>query len=194
MRTPLTLDASDPKLGEQAARAWWLFGLLGLLSLIAGIILVTEPSHSLKALAVIFGIFLLFDGIVALFSSITGPAEGRTLHVVLGVLAIIAGLILVRHPEHAVNAVGLLIGIWLVVAGCLRLVLAILGLRSRLPGIIGAVLEIVVGVVIVSQPHIGYATLAIISGIWLILNAFALLAVSFIAHRLLSHAPTSPER
>ncbi|MBV9418083.1 MAG: hypothetical protein JO363_24075, partial [Solirubrobacterales bacterium] len=39
--------------------------------------------------------------------------------------------------------------------------------------IVIALLEIVVGIVIVSDPHIGYATLAVLLGIYLIINGLA---------------------
>jgi len=65
----------------------------------------------------------------------------------------------------------LIIGIWLVAAGVVRLLWAItVGGVIRL---LIALLEIVVGVVVVSDPHIGYATLAILLGIWLIINGLA---------------------
>jgi uncharacterized membrane protein HdeD (DUF308 family) len=35
-------------------------------------------------------------------------------------------------------------------------------------------------VVIVAQPHIGYATLAIIIGIWLIINGLAMIGLGFV--------------
>jgi uncharacterized membrane protein HdeD (DUF308 family) len=38
--------------------------------------------------------------------------------------------------------------------------------------------------VIVSDPHIGYATLAILTGIWLILNGLATIAIGFAARHL----------
>lgn len=179
----VTLDRDDPALMHEATRASWLSALLGLLSLVAGAILVAQPSHSLSALAVIFGIFLLCDGIVALVSSF-GRRDGTgALQAVIGVLGVIAGILLIRHPEHAVNLVGLLIGLWLLGAGVVRLVLSIMGLRARLLGLIGATLEIIAGVVIVSEPHIGYGTLAIVSGIWLILNGIGLMVVGFVLHR-----------
>ena len=47
-----------------ALRAWWLMLVVGIASLVAGIILLFQPSKSLATLAVIIGIFILIDGIV----------------------------------------------------------------------------------------------------------------------------------
>jgi uncharacterized membrane protein HdeD (DUF308 family) len=44
-----------------------------------------------------------------------------------------------------------------------------------------ALLEIVVGVVIVSDPHIGYTTLAILIGIWLIINGLAWIGLGVVS-------------
>jgi len=95
--------------------------------------------------------------------------------VIIGLLGLVVGIILIRHPTHAVNAIGLLIGIWLIAAGALRLLRAV-----AVPGLLQAVIavvEIVVGIVIVSDPHIGYATLAILTGIWLILNGLGMIGL-----------------
>ena len=102
---------------SEAARAWWLLLVVGIASAVAGVILVTKPSNSLATLAVIFGIFLLVDGIVELVASFGHPAEGRVVAVIVGLLGLVVGIILIRHPTHAVNAIGLLIGIWLILNG-----------------------------------------------------------------------------
>lgn len=163
----------------ELARAWWLIGLAGLVSLVGGAILVAKPSHSLAALAVIFGIFLLLDGIVELVGSF-GREENRALAAIIGVLGIIVGVLLIRHPTHAVAGIGLLIGIWLVAAGLIRLVRAIVGGGRVVLHVVIALVEVAVGIAIVGDPHIGYATLAVLSGIWLILNGIGTIAVAFL--------------
>ena len=186
MADTMIIVNSDADSEREAGRIWWVFVLLGVLSLVAGVILVIKPSHSLATLAVVFGIFLLLDGIVELISSFRRE-EGRALAAILGVLGVVVGIILIRHPTHAVNAIGLVIGIWLVAAGVVRLVRAFVeGVRPLLRAAIAA-LEIVAGVVVVSNPHIGYATLAVLIGIWLILNALAMFALGLVLHRA-SHA------
>ena len=171
MRVDAQRDATS-----EVARAWWLLLVVGIASAVAGVILVTKPSNSLATLAVIVGIFLLLDGIVELVSSLGRPAEGRAMALIVGLLGVIIGIILIRHPTHAVTAIGLLIGIWLVAAGVLRLLRAFAFGANLLQAVI-AVIEIVVGIVIVSDPHIGYATLAVLTGIWLILNGAGMIVL-----------------
>lgn len=164
------------------ARAWWLLVVVGIASAIAGVILITKPSNSLATLAVIVGIFLVIDGIAELIASFGRPAEGRATAVIIGLLGLVVGIILIRHPTHAVNAIGLLIGIWLVAAGVLRMLRAFASGVPLLQGAI-ALVEIVVGIVIVSDPHIGYATLAILTGIWLILNGAGMISLGLLIRK-----------
>lgn len=154
---------------------WWVFLLLGVLSLAAGVILIAQPSHSLATLAVVTGIFVLIDGIVELVSSLGRNVENRGLAAIVGVLGIVVGIVLIRHPFGGVSAIGIVIGIWLVAAGVVRMLHAVAGPRPLLSSLI-ALVEIVAGIAVVSNPHIGYTTLAILLGIWLIINGIGTVA------------------
>src|SRR5436190_885459 len=136
---------------DEAARGWWLFAVVGVLSVVAGAILVAEPSNSLATLSVVMGIFLLLDGIVELVGSFGHTIENRGLAAIAGILGIVIGIILIRHPTHAVTAIGLLIGIWLVAAGAVRLLRALTLGGRVLPRIMIALLEIAVGIAIVAN-------------------------------------------
>jgi len=164
------------------ARVWWLLVLVGLAAVVAGGILVAKPSNSLATLAVVFGIFLLIDGVVEMIRSFGHGVENRALAAILGILGIVIGIALIRHPFHGVTAIGLLIGIWLVAAGAIRLMRAIVE-GVNLLGIAIALLEIAVGIVIVSDPHIGYATLAVLTGIWLIISGIGTIGLGVAIRR-----------
>src|SRR5436309_11497224 len=90
----------------EASKLWWLLTLLGVISIVAGGILVARPSQSLNVLAVVFGIFLLIDGIIALIWVLRNRGPSRGLEAIVAVVSLVFGLLLVRHPSGAVNAVG----------------------------------------------------------------------------------------
>ncbi|HUJ34980.1 MAG TPA: DUF308 domain-containing protein [Solirubrobacteraceae bacterium] len=177
---------SSTSLGPSELRAltwgWWLAILIGVLSIVAGIIVVLKPSNSLSTLAVIFGIFILIDGIVEIVAAIAGDSESRGLLAVIGTLSVIAGVLLIRHPLGGVRAVALLLGIWLIAAGVVRLIGAFAYPGDRIWRIIVALVLGVFGVVIVSAPHIGYATLALIAGICFICYGIGMVAVGWAMH------------
>ena len=177
---------SDSSTYRQALRdisgLWWLMLGLGLLSVVAGIIVLVEPGNSLKAIAVITGIFVLIDGVVALVAALSRGAENRGLAALIGVLNLIVGVLLIRHPIGGVVAVALLVGIWLIVAGAVRFVLAFDAAQHRIWRFLLAAVEIVAGIAIVSSPNIGVATLALLVGLALIANGVSFGALGFALH------------
>jgi uncharacterized membrane protein HdeD (DUF308 family) len=181
-------DASDRDL----ARLWWLLALLGGLSVAAGVIVLVEPAISLVTLAVVAGIFLLVDGIVEVSWSLFDSVENRGLIAVLGVVSAIAGVILIRHPIRSVVAIALLLGLWLVVAGVTRLIRAFGERRRELWSILLALLEMIAGIVIVSSPGIGVATLALLVGISLIARGMAMFMAGWVLHHFTGEATPSP--
>lgn len=185
---------SDPPITREelhgVTAAWWLLLALGGLSIAAGVIVLAKPSHSLTTLAVIFGVFVVIDSIYELVVSIF--AEHGAAGALLGVVGIVIGILLIRHPIHGVQAVALLIGIWFVAIGAIRLVRAFT-LEHRLGNIVLALLELIAGIVIVSSPHIRFATLALLVGISLILNGLAMAGVGWTMHGLRRPSGLAPE-
>ena len=83
--------------------------LVGLLSVVAGVIILAKPGDSLATLAVIAGIFLLADGILELAVSLLHSTQSRGIVAVLGVITAIAGVLLDppsdpgRHRDRAAD-------------------------------------------------------------------------------------------
>lgn len=144
--------------------------LVGVLSIVVGVIILAKPGSSLQTLAVIAGIFLLVDGILELVAAFMRGTENRGLVALLGVLTAIVGVLLIRHPVGDVTAVALLIGIWLIAMGVIRFVTAFDASRHRGWHALAGALELIAGIVIVANPNIRYATLAILVGIGFMLQ------------------------
>jgi uncharacterized membrane protein HdeD (DUF308 family) len=177
---------------EALTWGWWLSLLIGALAVVAGIIVLLKPSNSLTTLAVVSGILILVDGIVELVAAVIGGSENRGLMAVIGALSVIAGVLLIRHPLGGVKAVALVLGIWLIAAGVVRFVAALVVPGGRAWRICVALVLAIFGIIIVSSPHIGYATLALITGVCFIGYGLAMLAVGWTMHAI-RHAPASPE-
>jgi len=175
-------DASADELRSVTSLSWLTIGV-GILSLIAGVIVILRPSNSLATIAVIVGIFAVIDGAIALVRAIGGPSGGRAFLVLIGIISLVIGVILIRHPTKSVTAVALVIGIWLIAMGAIRLVLAFESSGERGWQLCVAGIELIAGIVIVSSPHIGVTALAVILGIGLILNGLALAAAGVVLHR-----------
>ena len=165
---------------SEVTRTWWLVALMGVLSVVAGIVVLAKPGDSLATLAVIAGIFILVDGLAELVAALATRTEGRGLVAVLGVLSVVVGLLLIRHPIHGVTAVALLLGAVARRGGRRAAHRRLRGPRA--PGTADRLRRWslgVAGVVIVASPHIGYATLALVAGLGFIAYGLSLLVLGW---------------
>jgi len=153
--------------------------VVGLISLIGGILLVAYPGPTLTVIALLVGIELLIGGVFLIVGAFGQPAGSRVGPVLGGALAVIAGLIVLRHPSGSVLVVALAVGIYLILAGVLRLVGAVEASEGRGWLVLAALVDLALGIVIVSWPEFGITTLAIVLGIMLIVRGLALVVVAF---------------
>lgn len=167
---------------REITRLWWLTLGVGLLSIAAGIVVLTKPGNSLNAIAVIAGVFIAIDGVVVLISALRRGTENRGLAALIGIVSFVVGVLLIRHPVAGVTAVALLVGIWLIAIGAVRLVLAFDREEHRVWYAVVSVIELIAGLAIVSTPGIGIATLAILVGIALIVNGAGLTVLGVMLH------------
>jgi uncharacterized membrane protein HdeD (DUF308 family) len=149
---------------------WWLFALFGVVTLGVGVFFVVSPHETLSTFTIIAGIFLLVDGVLAVFASIFSKGDGRGLLAMIGVLSAIAGLVLIKKPFDALIVFTLIVGVWFVVAGVVRLVVALASPEARGGNVVTGILDLIAGTVILAWPDLGLATLAVIIGIVLILR------------------------
>lgn len=149
---------------------WWLPLLFGVVALGVGIFFVVSPHETLSTFTAIAGIFVLVDGVIAVVASIFSSGEGRGLLALIGVLSAIAGLVLIKKPFETLVVFTLIVGLWFVVAGIVRVVSAFAS-RDGLGGnLLVALLDLLAGAVILAWPDLGLATLAVIIGIVLIVR------------------------
>lgn len=174
---------AEEELRPVSSLSWFLM-LFGVVALGVGVFLVAAPHETLTTFTVIAGILLLVDGVLAIVSSLFGRGEGRGLLALVGALSAIAGLVLVKKPFDTLVVFALIVGIWFVVAGVVRFVVAVAQREGRGGNILIALLDIVAGAVILSWPGLGLATLAVIIGIVLIFRGAFFIAAGWQLHRL----------
>ena len=163
---------------------WWLPVLFGVVTLGLGVFFVVSPHETLSTFTVIAGIFLLVDGLLAIFGSIFGKGDGRGLLALIGVLSAIAGLVLIKKPFDTLVVFTLIVGVWFVVTGVVRFVVALGEPEGRGGNIITAVFDLLAGIVILSWPDLGLSTVAVIIGIVLIARGALFIVAGWQLHKL----------
>ena len=77
---------------------WYSLLVFGLLTFAVGVFFIVDPDETLKVFTVIFGIFLLIDGVLAMLGAVFGRSDARGVLAVVGVLSVLAGLVLIEKP------------------------------------------------------------------------------------------------
>jgi uncharacterized membrane protein HdeD (DUF308 family) len=139
----------------------------GIVSIIAGLLAIAFPDITLLALALFAGINLIVLSALTLVDAFSKDVDGaaRAVSAVLGVLGLIAGLVILRRPGESLLVLILVIGIWLVVSGTISFLRSLDGVAGRGLEMLGAVCEIVLGILILSLPDLSLRTVAILAGI-----------------------------
>jgi uncharacterized membrane protein HdeD (DUF308 family) len=176
--------ASGPAVIAAAARASWGVVLLCALGLLAlGIALLVWPSASLTVVAVLIGAAVMVTGLARLYEGFTARAESggmRTAYVVIGLLAVLAGIYLLRHHAVSLFLVAFVTGVYFIAHGISDLGVAIsAGVPNRgLRGVLG-VFSLAAGIVMVIWPAITLVLLLTIVAAWLLLYGLILGALAF---------------
>jgi uncharacterized membrane protein HdeD (DUF308 family) len=165
----------------QVSKNWWLFLILGLVSVIAGVLAIVYPDLTLLALGIFAGVSLLMIGIMEIVEAIAGDPDSRALTAIVGVLSLLAGLVCVRRPGESLLALVIVLGFWLIIEGIVRFIRAFSELEDRalLMGL--AILDIILGILILALPDLSLVTLAVLfaisllaRGVFAIITAFKL--------------------
>jgi uncharacterized membrane protein HdeD (DUF308 family) len=177
----------------QIGRNWWLFLILGLVSIVAGILAIVYPDITLLALGIFIGVSLLFVGAMELVEAIAGAPESRALSAITGVLAMLAGLVCLRRPGESLLALVIVLGFYLVITGVIRFVRSFASPEDRALLIGLSILDIVLGILILSLPKLSLVTLAVLFAISLLARGLFAVVVAFKLRGVSHHAePGAP--
>lgn len=150
---------------------WWSLGLRGAAAIVFGLLALYAPAAAFLSLVVVFGIYALVDGVLALSAAMRGAGVSQGAIVARGVVSILAGVIALAWPGISAFALLFVIAAWAVASGIFEVVMAI-RLRRQLVRewllILEGALSIAFGVLLFLAPLAG----AVVLGLWV--GAYAL--------------------
>jgi uncharacterized membrane protein HdeD (DUF308 family) len=160
-------------------RNWWLFLVGGLVSIAAGVLAIVYPDITLLALGIFAGVGLLFFGALDIAEAFSGAPESRAMAAIVGVLSVVAGLICLRRPGESLLAIVVVLGIYLVVAGLVRFIRSFSVLEERTAQMGLGIIDVILGILILSLPKLSLVTLAVLFAISLLLRGLFMVLVAF---------------
>ena len=113
-------EAHDPL--EDIKNLWWLLLLLGIVSVAIGVLLIFWPGKTLTVVTSVFGLFMIFSGLVRFFIAVFDSAsEHRWLTVFSGIIGVVLGVVVVKNPEAVVGVIVLITAIFWLISGMVDL-------------------------------------------------------------------------
>jgi uncharacterized membrane protein HdeD (DUF308 family) len=151
---------------------------LGVLIALAGAVLMFWPGVTTLVLVAFLGLSIVLYGIHELVNAFADGSSGRGIWTaIIGVVAIVGGIAVFVTPTVSSIAVGVVIGVYWVAGGIIGIVAAIVDPGNRLVRTLVAVLSIVAGLVVLTQPGLSLVVLVWFSGVWM-LAAGIVMAIS----------------
>jgi len=162
---------------------WWTFTLRGIAAIIFGVIALVWPGATIAALTLVFGCYLLVDGIFAVAAGLATSGQfSRWWTVALeGLAGIVLGLMTLVLPGITAQAIIYLIAAWAVVTGVLEITSAI-RLRREMANeivmILSGLISIVLGIMLFAFPLDGAVSLIWLIGVFSLVFGFSLILLS----------------
>lgn len=160
---------------------WWIFLLQGFAGLLLGIMLLTEPGATMVALTTLLGFYWLVTGILSLVQVFVDRSVPWIWSLLVGLVGILAGIFVLRHPLLAAITVPTVLVIILGVQGLVMGVLEIIsGLKGGgLGAFVLGVINILVGVLLLGSPLAAALAVPLVFGVLLLVQGVALIIWAF---------------
>lgn len=107
------------------------------------------------------------------------PVRHWWMYLIIGVLAFILGVFMLTNPAITYEMMTLLLGLALMVFGIIELIVGLFSRNifvTRAAVLIGAILNIVLGILLAANPGIAALTLPLILGMWMLYQSFMMIS------------------
>lgn len=170
-----TASPEPTAIADDLAPMKWLIVIQGVAGIILGLLLLTAPGISSLVLVQFLALYWLVSGIIGLVSLIWDRTQWGW-KVFGGVLGVVAGTAVLRHPMYATLLVGttlvVFMGILALVFGVMNLVRAFSAGGGWGMGLLGA-LDVIIGFFLIVNPLAGAVALPIVLGAFILVGGIA---------------------
>jgi uncharacterized membrane protein HdeD (DUF308 family) len=128
VRLPLPASLASPSSDDRASLrpVWWLLLVLGLVSVIVGLLAIGSPYVATSKSVVVFGVLLLIAGISEVIHAVlVRNLRGFALHLLAAALYLLIGLFMLEDPDRAAAVLTLLLAASFLVGGLLRILFSL---------------------------------------------------------------------
>lgn len=179
---PGLFQPNDP-MSAALAQNWWAVALRGVCGILFGILAILLPGLTLASLVLLFGAYMLVDGIFDLISAVRAARRNQRWGMLIfeGIVDIIAGLIALFFPLATALAFVLLVAAWAIVTGVSMLAAAmrLIVSHGRWLMIFSGAVSVIWGILLIIWPLVGALVLTWWLGAYALIFGIALLMLGF---------------
>jgi uncharacterized membrane protein HdeD (DUF308 family) len=170
--TPSAMRAMMRGATRETSAFWWWFLLLGILWTLFGMFVLSYRVGSVAAVAAFVGAAFLFGGVTQLALATWIPGGWRWLFIVVGVLALVAGIMAFVWPSITLYVVAIFLAWYLIIFGIMHFINALAGpkLGWWWTELLLGIAEFVLGVWAVRSYQRSLLTLVTLVGVWAIFH------------------------
>ncbi len=178
MSLPLPTSPAAPPVDERASlRArWWLFVVLGLVSVIVGFLAIGFPHIATSKFVVILGVLLLIAGFTEVIHAVmVRKFSGFALHLLSAALYLLVGLFVLEDPIRAKVVLTLLLAASFLVGGLLRIISSAVVQAPAWPWVLlNGVVDVILGIFIWNRwPESSFWVIGLFVGIDLLFHGWS---------------------
>ena len=185
--TTATNTLSEQQIKEALASLWWMPLMRGILLVVVGILMFTQPGTTLLSLLWFMGIYWIVDGLFSLIEGVRGHSEkSRIWMFISGIVSILAGGFILGNPLVAGLISGsfltYLIGFTVIISGLMMIFAGREkdGVRQwSVWGLIMGILYVLFGLFVITHPLVTLASLVWIFSIWAIVAGVVAVVMAF---------------
>lgn len=167
MATQSVPDNGSNFLRDTVGRSWWVILLLGIFSVLFGVMALVNPISAGASLTWAIGVLAIAEGVVGLigaFGKNAGVSRGWM--IVYAAVSILFGVMAVSNPLSMAATIAMVTGVWFVFSGVMRIIWAV-RVRKEIDNewllILGGVVSIILGGLLVAAPVAG----VLVGAIWI---------------------------
>jgi len=182
-----TLSKAHHSLFGQLSMRWGWVVAFGVVSTILGVIGLGMTFSLTLAGVLVFGVLLVIAGAFQLFDAFMSKGwKGTLLSAAIAIIYLLAGVVVVLDPLGSAVALTLVIGAALLVAGALRIGIALQhrGERGWQWAIVGGALSLILGgLILLEWPISGFWVIGLFIAVELLINGFTAIFIGLAARR-----------
>jgi uncharacterized membrane protein HdeD (DUF308 family) len=163
----------------EPTETWWVYGLMGAISILFGIALIVWPKITIGAFILLFGVYAILFGVLSLLDMFRRIGNHQTWwpQLIIAVVGIAAGIYVFTNPSNAALVLLYAIAFWAILTGLME-IFASFATGKFLLLVLGA-LTIGFGFILLASPMTGVLALVFVIGIFSIIEGILLLFHAF---------------